>query len=82
MLFPAEYFLFVVFEVVHQLQAFAFVDKALDALHHAAPEVVVGIFPRLFCTLLRLLTLHIARASIRLLVPYFFDQLILAVYQL
>lgn len=82
MLFPSKYSLFVVFEMVHELEAFALVDEALDALHHAAPEVIVGVFPRVLGALLRFLTLHLAITSICLLVPYLSDQFILAIDKL
>ncbi len=44
MLLFAKDTVFIVFEMIHQLQALIFVDKVLDAFDHASPEIISRVF--------------------------------------
>lgn len=41
MFFFSKNFIFIVFEVIHQLQALVFVNKVLNAFNHTPPKIVV-----------------------------------------
>lgn len=82
MLLLTENFVFIVFQVFHELQALTFVHKVLDTLDHASSKVVVRVFSLLFLKFDRPLILaDFSRHRVSFLVANLFDQLVLFLNQ-